>query len=74
MTNLVIPMSAAGQTEAQTCFGMAYANPDSLTPAELLELHVTNYILGVVNECKKKEVVDTAASGYVPITDLAALT
>ena len=66
-------MSTAGQAKAEECFVDSFANPDSLSDADLLKLHATNFILSVVNKCEKKEVVDTAIDSYVPITDLDTL-
>ena len=51
------------KTEIGDAFAASYANPDSLTDEELVVLHVSNFIRGVLNDYRVKQAVEPAESG-----------
>lgn len=71
MADITTPVRDALDAELDAAFLDAYANPDGLTGRQLAELHIANFVRGVINEYRRKQAVTTAEAAVSEETDLS---
>lgn len=70
MAVLTVTIDDTIKADCDSAFLASFANPDSLTADELTELHVKNFLKGVLNDWYMSTDVDAAKSAATQIADI----